>query len=258
MARVDFLPHPVALDMRNDCPSCNTVYAVTPQDVGKRIICKQCNAALVIADDGFRLDLSVPATASKSKSKADREEDAIDPPKKSKSSDETYASKKQAGRELDMAKDFYWKHVDVPTILFGIGAFFILTFLFFPLIGKAKHERRVGALAEEKLDMEVEIRKLREKPGNEEKIKKIEEEWAKRLPVLEADIRYADISNQRAGYFDRYGMLFGFVVLMVGCLGMVRGETHLVKRIFGAAVLGLQMLLVFSNLLGGCRGMPGG
>ena len=36
--------------MRNDCPSCNTVYAVTPQDVGKRIICKQCNAALVIAE----------------------------------------------------------------------------------------------------------------------------------------------------------------------------------------------------------------
>ncbi len=242
--------------MRNDCPNCNTVYAVTSQDVGKRIICKQCNAALVIAEDGFRLDLSVPATAPKSKTKADREDDDGDPPKKSKSSDELSGAKKPTGRELDMAKEFYRKYVDIPTILFGIGAFFILTFLFFPLIGKAKHERRVGALAEEKLDMEVEIRKLR--PGNDEKIKKIEEEWAKRLPLLEADIRYADISNQRAGYFDRYGMLFGFVILMVGSLGMVRGDTHLVKRIFGAAVLGFQMLLVFSNLLGGCRGMPGG
>jgi len=248
--------------MRTDCPSCNTVYAVTPQDVGKRIICKQCNSALVIAEDGFRLDLSVPAAAPKSRTMSKREVDDdddgdIDPPKKSKSSDESVGTKKSTGREIDMAKEFYWKYVDVPTILFGIGAFFILTFLFFPLIGKAKHERRVGALAEEKLDMEVDIRKLREKPGNEEKIKKIEEEWAKRLPVLEADIRYADISNQRAGYFDRYGMLFGFVILMVGSLGMVRGDTHLVKRIFGAAVLGLQMLLVFSNLLGGCRGMPG-
>ena len=244
--------------MRNDCPSCNTVYAVTPQDVGKRIICKQCNAALVIAEDGFRLDLSVPAAATKSKIRSDREDDGeFDPPKKSKSADES-AKPKKPSREIEMAKEFYWKYVDVPTILFGIGAFFILTFLFFPLIGKAKHERRVGALAEEKLDMEVDLRKLREKPGSEEKIKKIEEEWAKRLPVLEADIRYADISNQRAGYFDRYGMLFGFVVLMVGSLGMVRGDAHLVKRIFGAAVLGFQMLLVFSNLLGGCRGMPGG
>ncbi len=246
--------------MRNDCPSCNTVYAVTPQDVGKRIICKQCNAALVIAEDGFRLDLSVPATAPKSKIKADREDDDddIDPPKKAKPSEQPAGPKKSAGRELDMAKEFYRKYVDIPTILFGIGAFFILTFLFFPLIGKAKHERRVGALAEEKLDMEVDIRKLREKSGNEEKIKKIEEEWTKRQLVLEADIRYAEISNQRSGYFDRYGVLFGFVVLMVGSLGMVRGETHLVKRIFGAAVLGFQMLLVFSNLLGGCRGMPGG
>ena len=243
--------------MRNDCPSCNTVYAVTPQDVGKRIICKQCNAALVIAEDGFRLDPSVPP---ESKRKADREEDEgnIKPPKKSKSTGESVELKISAGREIDLVKEFYWKHVDVPTILFGIGAFFILTFLFFPLIGKAKHERRVGALAEEKLDMEIEVRKLREKPGNEEKIKKIEEEWVKRQPVLEADIRYAEISNQRSGYSDRYGMLFGFVVLMVGSLGMVRGDTHLVKRIFGAAVLGFQMLLVFSNLLAGCRGMPGG
>ena len=219
--------------MRNDCPSCNTVYTVTPQDVGKRIICKQCNAALVIAEDGFRLDLSVPAASKPSKVKAARDEDKgddIDPPKNSKPN-------KPAGRELAMAKEFYAKYVDVPTILFGIGAFFILTFLFFPMIGKAKHERRIGGLAEEKLDMEVEIRKFREKSGNEEKIKKIEEEWAKRLPVLEAEVKYAEISNQRSGYFDRYGLLFGFVALMVGNLGMVRSETHLVKRILNSLLL---------------------
>ena len=240
--------------MRNDCPSCNTVYAVTLQDVGKRIICKQCNAALVIAEDGFRVDLSVPV--SKTKPTRDDDEDA---PKKSKREPDAERPNKPAGQELAMAKDFYTKYVDIPTILFGIGAFFILTFLFFPMIGKAKHERRIGGLAEEKLDTEVEIRKLREKPGNEEKIKKIEEEWTKRLPVLEADVKYAEISNQRAGYFDRYGLLFGFVVLMVGSLGMVRADAHLVKRIFGAAVLGLQMLLVLSSLIGGCRGgLPGG
>lgn len=239
--------------MRNDCPSCNTVYTVTPQDVGKRIICKQCNAALVIAEDGFRVDLSVAAASKPSKVKPTREngaDDDIDHPKKSK-------PMRPAGQELAMAKEFYAKYVDIPTILFGIGAFFILTFLFFPMIGKAKHERRIGGLAEEKLDMEVEIRKLREKSGNEEKIKKFEEDWAKRLTVLEAEVKYAEISNQRSGYFDRYGLLFGFILLMVGSLGMVRSETHLVKRIFGAAVLGLQMLMVLSSLIGGCRGLPG-
>jgi len=246
--------------MRNDCPTCNTLYAVTAQDVGKRIICKQCNAALVIAEDGFRLDLSVPAPA-KPKAKRERDDDEVDdvaPPKKAKADADADKPKKEPRMEIAMAKELFLKYVDIPTILFGIGAFFILTFLFFPLIGKAKYERRVGGMAEEKLEMEGEIRTLREKPGNEEKIKKIEENWSKRSPVLEADIKYTEISNQRAGYFDRYGMLFGFVLLMVGSLGMVRGDTHLVKRIFGAAVLGLQMLLVFSNLLGGCRGMPGG
>ncbi len=242
--------------MRNDCPSCQTVYAVTPQDIGKRIICKQCNAALVIAEDGFRLDLSVPAP---SVPKIDRGDDASDAePRKKRKRDAEPAAPKVPGRELEMAKEFYFRYVDIPTILFGVGAFFILTFLFFPMIGKAKHERRIGAMADEKLEMEQDIRRLREKSGNEEKIKKLEEDWTKRLPVLEAEAKSAEISNQRSGYFDKYGMLFGFVLLMIGSLGMVRADTHLVKRIFGATVLGLQMLLVFSNLLGGCRGLPGG
>ena len=255
--------------MRNDCPSCQTVYAVTPQDIGKRIICKQCGAALVIAEDGFRLDLSVPAPslpkserAKSERAKSERGDDEPDDgeaePRKKRKRDAEPSAPKVPGRELEMAKEFYAKYVDIPTILFGIGAFFILTFLFFPMIGKAKHERRIGAMAEEKLEMEQDIRKLREKSGNEEKIKKLEEDWTKRLPVLEAEAKAAEISNQRSGYFDRYGMLFGFVLLMIGCLGMVRADTHLVKRIFGASVLGLQMLLVFSNLLGGCRGLPGG
>jgi len=249
--------------MRNDCPSCQTVYAVTPQDVGKRIICKQCGAALVITEEGFRLDLSVPApsVARGDRPKSNREDESDDAeaePRKKRKRDAEPAAPKVPGRELEMAKEFYLKYVDIPTILFGIGAFFILTFLFFPMIGKAKHERRIGAIAEEKLEMEQEIRKLREKSGNEEKIKKLEEDWTKRLPVLEGEAKAAEISNQRSGYFDRYGMLFGFVLLMIGSLGMVRADAHLVKRIFGASVLGLQMLLVFSNLLGGCRGLPGG
>lgn len=247
--------------MRNDCPSCSTAYAVTPQDVGKRIVCKQCGAALIIAGDGFRLDSSVPASATPksdaTKSKSRRDDD-MDDGDESERGSELARAEKPAGGDLDGVKEFLLKSLDIPTILFGIGAFFILTFLFFPMIGKANHDRRIGALAEEKLDMEVEIRKLREKSGNEERIKQIEEKWTKRLPVLEADVKYAEISNQRSGYFDKYGLLFGFVVLMVGSLGMVRADTHLVKRIFGASVLGLQMLIVFSSLLGGCRGLPGG
>ena len=42
--------------MRNACPTCETVYAVTPKDVGRRIVCKKCGATLVIDDDGFRVE----------------------------------------------------------------------------------------------------------------------------------------------------------------------------------------------------------
>lgn len=244
--------------MRNDCPNCSTVYAVTPQDVGKRIICKQCQTALVIAEDGFRIDLSVPAAVPPKSKPATVENEGDD------TDAEPNLSKKEKGKadksknaEIERAKAFYQKYVDLPTILFGIGAFFVLTFLFMPMVGKAKLDRRQGLLAEEKHDLDREIRVLREKPGNDEKIKKLEEAWSKRSPVLEAEVKYAEISNQRSGYLDKYGMLFGFVLLMVGSLGMVRADTHLVKRIFGAAVLGLQLLLVFSSILGGCRGLPG-
>ena len=225
--------------MRNDCPACNTVYAVTTQDVGKRIVCKKCGAALMIAGDGFRLDQTVSAPR-----------ETVEEPIGSK-------AKQSSLPDLTQAKEIALKNFDVPTILFGVGAFLILTFAFLPMIGRAKQERRLGALAEERLDKDVETRKLREKAGNEDKIKKMEEEWTKRSPVLEADIKYAEISNQRSGHFDRYGMLLGFLLLMVGSLGMVRAETHLVKRIFGAVVLGLQMCFAFSTAIGGCRGLPG-
>ncbi len=246
--------------MRNDCPACHTVYAVTPQDIGKRILCRPCGTALVIADDGFRLDLSAPVASKAKANRSDGPQDSDNAPRKPTAEGESTASEpsKPAGQKWEKAQDLYARYVDLPTILFGVGAFFILTFLFLPMIGRAKQERRIGALAEEKLDMDLEIRRLREKSGNEDKSKKIEEDWSKRLPILEAEIKYAEIANQRSGYFDKYGLLFGFVVLMAGSLGMVRADVHLVKRIFGATVLGLQMLMVFSSLIGGCRGLPGG
>ncbi len=219
--------------MNNACPECGTIYAVTPKDVGRRIVCKKCGAVLVISEGGFEQELAaLPAEA---KPVAEPRRPRFTP---------------ELRRRLAEA-------IDLPTLLFGLGAFLVLAMMFMPLIGKAKVERRTGLLQEEQYDHEIEIKKLREKPGNEDKIKTSEETWVKRREYLDAEIKYAEFSNARSGYTDRYGLLFGFVILMVGSLGLMRSGEGLVKRIFGAAVLGFQMLLVFNHLLGGCGRLPG-
>jgi len=230
--------------MKNTCPECNTVYAVTPKDVGRRIVCKKCGVVLVIGPDGFEVESA--------------ESDVV--VEEAKPSEPETPQKPRAPRGpliTPRVRDWAVKSIDVPTVVFGIGAFLVLAMMFMPLIGKAKVERRTGLLQEEQFDHELDVKKLREKPGNDDKIKTAEETWAKRRENLNAEIKYAEFGNASSAYSDRYGLLFGFVILMVGSLGMMRAETGLVKRIFGASVLGIEMLLVFNNLLGGCTRLPG-
>jgi predicted Zn finger-like uncharacterized protein len=244
--------------MKNECPECGTVYAVTPKDVGRRIVCKKCGSVLVIDDDGFRLESGEP-TPQKKKKDAEPSPVIRESEDQEKPEVETEPLPKKAktpSMNVAALRGFYNRFIDIPTILFGIGAFFVLIHLFMPFVAKAKVERRQGLLQEEQFDHEAALKKLKEKPGNEEKIKTAEENWAKRRDDLNADIKYAEFAGMRSGYLDRYGMLFGFVVLMIGSLGMMRSESGLVKRIFGAFVLGVQMLLVFSSYLGGCGKPP--
>ena len=42
--------------MNNACPECGAVYAVAEKDIGRRIACKKCHSALVVADEGLVLD----------------------------------------------------------------------------------------------------------------------------------------------------------------------------------------------------------
>jgi len=219
--------------MNNTCPDCRTVYAVTPKDVGRRIVCTKCGITLVIGDGGFEKESAEPVVT---------EEPAPLP---------------RQPRFTPEFRERLRNMVDWPTALFGVGAFLVLSMMFMPLIGKAKVERRTGLLQEEQFDHEFEIKKLREKPGNEDKIKASEETWIKRREYLDTEIKYAEFSNARSAYSDRYCLLVGFVILMVGSLGLMRSSEGLVKRIFGAAVLGIQMLLVFNQLLGGCGRLPG-
>jgi ribosomal protein S27AE len=219
--------------MNNACPDCGSVYAVTPRDVGRRIVCTKCGVVLAIGETGIGKEASASAAATPS----------VSQPRKPWLTPEFRERLRSA--------------VDWPTVLFGTGAVLVLCMAFMPSIGTAKVERRTGVMQEEQFDHELEIKKLREKPGNEERIKASEEAWGKRRPYLESEIRYAEFSNARSGYTERYGLVLGFGILTAGSLGLMRSGENLVKRIFGAAVLGILMALVFNSLLGGCGRLPG-
>ena len=228
--------------MRNACPTCETVYAVTPKDVGRRIVCKKCGAALVIDDDGFRVE-TPPRPPEPMPAREDRPR-ATRPP-----------------REPLMAP--LWARVkpymDPPTVAFAAGVFLVLVALFMPLIGKAKVERRQAAITEERLYTDDLVKQLRAgKAANEERIKKVEEDWQKRRETLELDVKYAEVGNQMSTYWDRYWLLVGFLLLGFGAIGFMRDTQPLIRRIVGAVVVTAQMLLVFATMIAGCGRLPGG
>ena len=41
--------------MNNTCPSCGSVYGVTPQHVGRQFACRKCGAALAVNEEGLQL-----------------------------------------------------------------------------------------------------------------------------------------------------------------------------------------------------------
>lgn len=41
--------------MNNTCPSCGSVYGVTPQHIGREFKCRKCGAALVVKEEGLQL-----------------------------------------------------------------------------------------------------------------------------------------------------------------------------------------------------------
>lgn len=241
--------------MRNACPTCQTVYAVTPKDVGRRIVCRRCESALVIDDDGFRLE-TPPAPPPPPEPMPSREERA----REEKPREERPRRPLPEPRE---PREPLWSKVrpylDGPTVAFTAGVFLVIVALFMPLIGKAKVERRQAFITEERLNTDDLIKQLRAaKTPNEERIKKIEEDWQKRREALELDVKYAELGNQLGTYWDRYWLLGGFLLLGFGAIGFMRDNQPLIRRIVGAVVITAEMLLVFTSTLTNCGRIPGG
>ena len=257
--------------MRNACPTCQTVYAVTPADVGRKIVCTRCASALVIDADGFRLqdatDKSKPAKTAEKKKPAD-------PPKKGKSladdtahgppaegdgtaDSETVAPVRPHRRDRDddegdddtpppVRMGLLRKSVDLPTGVFAVGVVLVLWFLFMPLVGSAKQKWYAARIEDEQLAHDTEVKRLKEK-GPPDAVTKKEDEWRKRKERLETDVQWVQINNRQSEYWDRYGMLGGFVLTALGAIGLLMTHQPTVKKIVGAVVVCGMMILVFIN-----------
>ncbi len=239
--------------MNQNCPSCGALYNVAEKDIGRKLKCKKCSSALVVTDDGLAADDGgAPASDPKPKrEKAAVADDYDDEPlvKKNK------ASRFAGGGGLAAIGG-------IPTILFGIGVFFVIMFTSMPIIGNAGSDRAKAGV--DKLKHEASVKKqalmpkgkkLTELSDSErkdisEKSDKIDEEYNKRIIDAEIDAAGTAISNRRDVWFEQYGLMFGFLFLAFGCLGYLRTDQALVLKIVSAVILGLMMLFMFAKFSG--------
>lgn len=259
--------------MRNACPTCQTVYAVTAADVGRKIVCTRCNAALVIDEDGFRLQDATdkgksgppPKLAERKKPAEPRKAKTVDGDDEDKDStvdteemdDIRRRAKGRAVEEDDDDEDdeddpapdrmgLFRKYVDIPTGVFAVGVVLVLWFLFMPLVGSAKLKWYTARIDDEQLAHDTELKRLKEK-GPAENVTKSEDDWRKRKEKLDADVQWVQINNRQTEYWDRYGMLGGFIFTALGAIGLLMTHQPTVKKVVGAVVVCAMMILVFVN-----------
>ncbi len=215
--------------MNNACPSCATVYTVTPTDVGRRIACAKCGTALRVGEAGLEPDK---------------------PEEKAASSEPANPSTpaKKAGRPFSADFQAWTRDIDPPTFLFSSGILVVLFFLFLPLIGAAKIERRSAQLQEATLDHAVRIRSLQEKKESEKAVKDAEEKWSKVRDEYQDSVKYAEYSKAQSLYWERYGLLLGYMLVAGGGVWLLRTEQPLAKRIVAGVVVTVQLLLAFQTI----------
>ncbi len=206
--------------MNTACPSCATVYAVTPADVGRRIACAKCGTNLRVAAGGLEVEPK-PAAA---------------------------ATTPTTDRPLLLAARTWAKDVDPPTFLFSLGLLLVLVFVAMPLIAAAKIDRRLAQSQEAAFEHAVRMRALQERKESEKAIKDAEEKWAKARVEYEDAVEYAKFDRAKGAYFERYGLLLGNLLAAGGAVWLLRTDQPLPKRIVAGVVVTVQMLLAFQTV----------
>jgi predicted Zn finger-like uncharacterized protein len=246
--------------MNNACPTCGAVYAVTSKDIGRKLKCKKCLTALAVTDAGLVVDGSAVAPVAAAVADDFDTGDEVVSPKGKK-------GKKYSGPKGPGLGEMIAKVGGIPTILFGIGTFLVIWFTFMEPIGQAAITRAQANVGKLENERQAELKKLLpkgkksplelegdERKTYEDKSKKINEDYEKRIEDARESASTTEVDNTRSIWFDKYGQLFGFMFLAFGCIGYLRTEQPLVIRIVAAVVLGVMLLLIFSLAVSGCGG----
>lgn len=218
--------------MNGACPTCGAVYGVEPKDVGRQIRCKKCSTALKVDPTGLVPDDAplepVPARA----------------------------NRPRGPNPIELVGGW-------PTALFGFGVFLVVVFTAMPLIGVAGSDRATALVEKLEFEKEVKLKALVPKGKRESDLsdaektkynddkKKLEEDYDKRIEDAKNDARATKITNRRDVWYERYGLMFGFLFVAFGCIAYLRTEPALVLRIVAAVVLSVMMIVMFLTF-GGC------
>jgi len=248
--------------MNNTCPSCGVAYAISPNDVGRKVRCKRCGVTLLITPEGLTLEGAAAATAAPPTSGP---VPSVPVPAVS-GPDEGYVEVPMP----PMAKAFSPRPAPssfslatiggIPTILFVLGVVLVIWFSYMVPIGEASASRAQARVKLLQLEQKLEIERLKSKEGNSkggmEKINKIMESYEPKLQQAENDAAYSLISSLRSRWLDLYGQLVGFLLLALGCIGYLRTAQPLVVQIVAAVILGGVLLVAFVFGVGGCENNP--
>jgi hypothetical protein len=143
----------------------------------------------------------------------------------------------------------------IATVLFGLGAVTVIVFLFMPLIDHAQIVRAKAPidLGERRLNRKERHfsgdpleRMLERKADPEENRHKVEREaWDKQRREMEEQVDQEVAANQRAQPLYVLGMLAGSLMLAVGSIAFLSPRQSTTRRIVGAIVITVEVLLIF-------------
>jgi hypothetical protein len=212
---------------------------------------------MIVTSAGLEVDRpAAPPAAVEVDDAFDTGDDVVVTPKKGRDRDRD-RGRRYGGGGFDL-REAVAKIGGVPTLLFGFGTFLVIFTGFMPRIAEAKIERRQGAIMQEQADLAAEERAYAEKKDkkadDDKRINDRREESRKRVAELQEELTDARVSALKSKYWDRYFLLFGFLLIAFGSLGYLRTEQPLTLRIVAAIVLTAVLLIIFLSVGGGCEG----
>jgi hypothetical protein len=146
------------------------------------------------------------------------------------------------------------------TILFGMGTVLIIVFVFLPLLDSAYVSRQKTLLwavesPVQRLQQELTVKFPGGKPveqgakENQEKLvnslKAAQSQYEKEKQALDESLERAQIHAALAGFWYRWGMLVGYVLLAIGSIGYLHPRQPTTRRVVGAVIICAQVILIF-------------